>query len=1026
MKVLSKLTALAILLSLPLSLLGTERIRVACIGDSITYGIGVENRERDSYPAKLGNLLGDGYEVCAFGKPGATLLYRGHRPFVQQAEFSAALEFPADIALIHLGVNDTDPRDWPNYRDDFTKDYLSIIDSLRSRNPDMRIIIAVPTPIADRHSRFLSGTRDWHREIRDAVRTVASSADCELVDFYSPLHPYINHFRDAVHPDEFAAGIMAGVACSQITGDYGGLSLSELYSDNMVIQRERPVVISGTANSGDRVHVELGKASGQTTTGKDGHWTVTLPAMKATTGLQLSIWTNEKSFSFSNVAIGEVWICSGQSNMRFMLKESSEFAMGTAVSSDPDLRLFDSRVRWETNNRKWPREALDEVDRLNYFQPVAWTASDSLTASSFSAIGFWFGRMLRDSLNVPVGLICNAVGGSTLESWIDRETLENDFPEILKDWLHNDFIQDWARKRATRNLSYGEGSFTRHPYEPAYLYEASVDRLSSYGVKGVLWYQGESNAHNFEAHERLFPLFLKSWRAAFNDSDLPFCYVQLSSLNRPSWPWFRDSQRRLLEQDRNLGMVVCSDIGDSLDVHPKRKMEVGRRAALWVLNNEYGYERTIPSGPLFRDTYASGSSVRIHFDYCEGLHAAGEDIIGFELAAEDCIFYKASCRIEGNCAVVSCPEVSSPKYVRYAWEPFTRANLVNGAGLPASTFRAVIESNNMSIQSLSTVSLPSINDREYAKGVSAPFFGTIKDNMIVAGGANFPGKPLLEGGVKKVYRDIWCNSKDGEWSHVADLPDSVAYGASFSVGSSLILVGGNVNGTPSDRVYSLSKRCGKFKVKPLPSLPDGVEQAGWTACGQYMYLVGGVTTSGKSDAVYVCKNGDFHWTRLATLPVPLVQPIAFASSGKLYVWGGFDSTTSEVYSNGWCLNTENGEWNEIPGVPDGGTFVGASGVTLPDGRLLVIGGVNKDIFSKALHNGPEDRIPYLSMEPKAYKFRDVVWVFNPQVPEWVPLGKTDSTALAGAGICVHQGHVIVVGGELKPGVRSPKIISFDY
>ena len=171
-----------------------QPIRVACVGNSITYGTGIEDRARDSYPSQLQRMLGDKYVVGNFGKPGATLLYHGHRPYVVQKEFKEALAFKGDIAVIHLGINDTDPRNWPNYRDEFVKDYLSIMDSLRAANPKVRFILARMTPIADRHPRFISGTKQWHGEIQTAIETVARLSGAELIDFHEPLYPYPTSF----------------------------------------------------------------------------------------------------------------------------------------------------------------------------------------------------------------------------------------------------------------------------------------------------------------------------------------------------------------------------------------------------------------------------------------------------------------------------------------------------------------------------------------------------------------------------------------------------------------------------------------------------------------------------------------------------------------------------------------------------------------------------------------------------------------------------------------------------------------
>ena len=665
-------------------------VRVACIGDSITYGMTLEDRATESYPAQLQQMLGEGYQVENFGKNGATLLRHGHRPYMEQEEYRAAMQWPADVIVIHLGINDTDPRNWPNYRDEFVGDYLALIDSLKTISPDARVIVALMTPLADRHWRFQSGTKQWHDEIQESIRVVAKLSGAELIDFHTPLYPYPQHLPDAIHPDAFGAKLLARTVYQEITGDYGGLQLSKLYTDNMVLQRGVPLDIHGLADAGQEVTVKLGRKKRSALAGKDGRWSVVFDPMEAATGLKLTVSTRTRKLSFENVALGEVWLCSGQSNMEFMLKESAGAADALAAVDDADLRFYDMKARWRTDNVAWPAPALDSVDNLDYFKETAWTASTSVTAADFSAVGYWFGRMLRDSLQVPVGLICNAVGGSTCESWIDRNSLEVSFPKILENWLGNDFIQDWARGRAKKNLENRTGKSDRHPYQPCYLFEAGILQLDHYPIQGVIWYQGESNAHNYTAHEKLFGLLVDSWREYWNQPEMPFYYVQLSSLNRPSWPWFRDSQRRLLTARPALGMAVTSDLGDPADVHYKDKRPVGLRLARWALHNDYGFTSVVPSGPLVRSAVAYENRVIVTFDYAEGLHANGLQIIGFEVAEYEGCFYPAEAEIVGDTVFLTCPEVNHPKLVRYAWEPYTRANLYNGAGLPASTFRVEV------------------------------------------------------------------------------------------------------------------------------------------------------------------------------------------------------------------------------------------------------------------------------------------------------------------------------------------------
>lgn len=663
-------------------------VRVACVGNSITYGAGIENRERDAYPAQLQRMLGEGYVVGNFGKSGATLLNKGHRPYIGQEEFQQALTFAGDVVVIHLGINDTDPRDWPNYRDYFVRDYLALIDSFRVVNPKARILVARMTPITYCHSRFESGTRDWHEQIQHAIERVAELAGAQLIDFHTPLYPYPFMLPDAVHPTAEGAGILAQTVCSAITGDYGGLRLPQVYSDNMVLQRDCPLEVRGTANAGEEVTVSIAGQKQRAKTGPDGQWCVRLKPMQAGGPHTLTVSAGKTRLHFSNVLVGEVWLCSGQSNMEFMLKEASTARMDIPQSGNNNIRLLDMKARWRTNPVEWEVSVLDSLNHLQYYKDSQWTVCTSVSAADFSAVAYYFGKMLQDSLHVPVGLICNAIGGSPTEAWVSRHALEFHLPVMFRNWTKND-PQNWIRARATLNVKKSTNKFQRHPYEPCYLYESGILPLDKFPVKGVIWYQGESNAPDYETHEKLFHLLVDSWRKNWENPELPFYYVQLSSMDRPSWPWFRDSQRRLLKEIPYTGMAVSSDQGDSLDVHPKNKKPVGERLARQALNRTYGMKAVVPSGPLFRSAEFRKGAAYVSFDFADGMSSSdGKALRTFEVAETEGLFYPAKAEIVGDRIKVYSDQVKHPRYVRYGWQPFTRANLVNAQGLPASTFRS--------------------------------------------------------------------------------------------------------------------------------------------------------------------------------------------------------------------------------------------------------------------------------------------------------------------------------------------------
>lgn len=686
-------TGIVVLILLCSNLAFGARIKVACVGNSVTYGYRVEDREQNCYPAQLARLLGEGYDVRNFGKSGATLLTKGHRPYMDQQEYRDALSFAADIVVIHLGLNDTDPRNWPNYRDDFVKDYLHLINTFRLANPACQVWICRLTPIANRHPRFKSGTRDWYWQIQKAIEHVAGVADVGLIDLQQGLYSRPDLLPDALHPTAEGAGKLAREVYAGITGDYGGLQMSAVYSDNMVLQRNRPLLIKGTANGGEEVVVKIGGQKKKAVAGMDGHWQMELEPLEAGGPYVLSVRTKEKSLIFKNILVGEVWLCSGQSNMAFMVKQAAGGKETIAHSVNDRIRLYNMIPRVYTDAVSWDSSSLVRLNELDYYLPAPWESAGPGSVADFSAVAYYFGKMLADSLKVPVGLICNAVGGAPAEAFIDRKTMEFHpvLVDELYDWTENDMIQDWVRGRAVLNMKNAKRKGQRHPYEPCYLYETGIRPIAGFPIQGVVWYQGESNAHNVELHEIVFPALVGSWRNTWGE-ELPFYYVQLSSMNRPSWPHFRDSQRRFLTQMARTGMAVSSDLGDAADVHPVYKREVGERLARWALHREYGYQQVVPSGPLYKNVSFRDGAAYVTFDYGTGLKSAdGQALRTFEIAGEDRLFVPAEAVVVGNEVKVVSPQVKHPRFVRYGWEPYSTGNLVNAAGLPASTFRNGID-----------------------------------------------------------------------------------------------------------------------------------------------------------------------------------------------------------------------------------------------------------------------------------------------------------------------------------------------
>lgn len=686
-----------LLLALPLMAIAQEKIKVACVGNSVTYGYGHKNPAETSYPTQLQQLLGEEYEVRNFGHSGATLLNKGHRPYTSLPEYKAALEFAPDIIVIHLGLNDTDPRNWPNYRDEFFGDYTGIIDSFRKAHPDgnPKIIVCRMTPIFHWHRRFKSGTRDWYWQIQEKIEEIAQHENLELVDLSRFLYSRPDLMPDALHPDAEGAAIIAKQVYSAITDDFSGLSLPAIYSDNMVIQQNKPFVVAGTADSGKEVVVSFGKQKIITKAAEDGSWKVMFtPMMADGEKYTIAVECGKEKIKFKNVVIGEVWLCSGQSNMVFMIKESSHKTQSLANIKGKDIRLYDMKPRVFTDNIEWDSTSLAALNRHDYYVPTAWQLQDEENVSDFSAVAYHFGAMLADSLGVPVGLICNAVGGAPAESFIDRKTIEFNptLVDILYNWRQNDMIQDWCRGRAAQNIAKSTNKLQRHPYEPCYLYETGIAPIACYPIQGAIWYQGESNAHNVELHETIFPTLVDCWRRTWNNPEMPFYFVQLSSIKRPSWPHFRDSQRRMAGSIPFCDFAVSSDKGHPTDVHPKEKAPVGERLARLALNQTYGMEHVAQHGPTPVRAFSLRGKTVIEFSDANKLMTSdGAPLRGLEIAGKTAGFtavdFEKKATIKGNRIIIE----GEAHRIRYGWKPFTDANLVNEAGLPASTFEITVE-----------------------------------------------------------------------------------------------------------------------------------------------------------------------------------------------------------------------------------------------------------------------------------------------------------------------------------------------
>ncbi len=483
------------------------------------------------------------------------------------------------------------------------------------------------------------------------------------------------------------------------------LSLAGVFLDHMVLQRELPIHVWGHAPAGQRVAIEFGAAKAASVADSDGRFSTRLPARSASDEpLTLVVRAGEERVVVRDILVGEVWLCAGQSNMEWPLSKSSSGAEALKAASRPRIRLLQLRGAARGGSGVYSPELISRLSPDAFCQG-RWEVCSPSSAGAFSAVGYYFGEAIERELGVPVGLIDVSIGGTPIEAWIRREAIGSD-PQLRRlvagRWLENDDIEAWCRKRALHNLGRaieagasipGDDLGPNHSFKPGFMWSASVDPLIPFALRGVLWYQGESNAESASQvarYGRLFELLVRDWRARWEREDLPFIYAQLPALRRPNWPAFREQQRRLLDRIPATGMAVTIDLGSERDVHPALKRPVGERLARWAQVKTYGRNVGEACGPLIRSARRDGFRVVLRFDHAKlGILASdGKPLRHFEVAGEDGVFHGAVARVDENAVRVSSAEVPVPKRVRYAWVPYPTppVNFLNADGLPASPF----------------------------------------------------------------------------------------------------------------------------------------------------------------------------------------------------------------------------------------------------------------------------------------------------------------------------------------------------
>ncbi len=465
------------------------------------------------------------------------------------------------------------------------------------------------------------------------------------------------------------------------------VTLPNVFGDHMVLQQGQKNRVWGKANAGEEVVVKIGDQTHKATAGADGAWQVMLDPLSVGGPLELVV-KGKNEIKFGDVLVGEVWICSGQSNMQWSVDASNDADLERATANFPKIRMINF-PQVGTQDPIWTHDRK-------------WEVCNPGNVGHFSAVGYFFARQLHQTLDVPVGMINNAWGGSACEAWINRDVLNSkeQFKPMMDRWVgmekqfadlsgKSDLTED--EKKQLNNLRGQMGGNAR----PANIYNGVLKSHLGYGIKGAIWYQGESNAGRAYQYRELFPLMISNWRQEWGQGDFPFYWVQLADFmnekpepGESAWAELREAQTMTMAKLPNTGEAVIIDIGEGKDIHPKNKVDVGRRLARWALAKDYGVNISYHS-PQYKSMEKDGSKIVLSFDYVQGWRPFDvNEPRGFSIAGEDFKFVwgKAEILPDGRVAV-SAEGIENPVAVRYAWADNPVVNMYSNTGLPLTPFR---------------------------------------------------------------------------------------------------------------------------------------------------------------------------------------------------------------------------------------------------------------------------------------------------------------------------------------------------
>jgi sialate O-acetylesterase len=471
---------------------------------------------------------------------------------------------------------------------------------------------------------------------------------------------------------------------------FAQLEIDQPIMHKMVLQRGKPLILSGKVLPSNPVKIHIGEnKTYNTVSDQNGFWKIEIPSHAASVkSFSLVVFTKTDSLQFKDLLWGDVWVCAGQSNMEFALKSELHYQKELPIVANQNIRVYNPvYIGKNRYANPYPDAIRQTITPSNFYEGV-WQILDSISAPSFSAIGYYFAKIVAQKTGVPIGIINVSVGGSPIEAWMSNASLINDATfskKINNSWLTNDYLPVWIRQRGIENIGLTNLN-GNHAFKPTFLYDAAIVPLSKLKIAGILWYQGESNAQEIERvveYAALQEKMIASYRSAWGLKNLPFYFVQLSSIDSANykshhWQQFRAAQFDALQNGHHVGMAVSMDKGAKNDVHPTNKKDIAQRLASFALHDIYGFANAATITKPFYVEYKNGFisiSFNNRIQTLDGAVPKGFSLDGI---------HEASYIIMGNKAVIKTPSKSALLY--FGFSPYTSANLVDKEGTPIPAF----------------------------------------------------------------------------------------------------------------------------------------------------------------------------------------------------------------------------------------------------------------------------------------------------------------------------------------------------